>query len=226
MNLELKEEYKKGAFGKITAAVGTEERWAGRGNYNRFNQKEQLSFIGYGNNINQTGVNWEDYGEFKGQNTFGGQDNGDFGFSQGGRYYMIGGDDVPISWFDGRGFTKNFGGGTNYNFDNKKTKFNISYFYNQTELNVDQYTNRQTFLSDTSFLSPIRPASWISGAITAFHPPGAGAGLLQYIDHQGNRSHRQYKWFATGSINFSPMKTTTPSILSTSTTPTMATTGA
>jgi hypothetical protein len=34
MNLELKEEYKKGAFGKITAAGGTEDRGALRGNYN------------------------------------------------------------------------------------------------------------------------------------------------------------------------------------------------
>ncbi len=153
MNLELKAEYKKGSFGKMTAAIGNESRWAGRGNYNKFNEKEQLSFIGYGNNINQTGVNWEDYGEFKGQNTFGSQDNGDFGFSQGGRYYMMGGDDAPISWFDGRGFTKNYGAGTNYNFDNKKTKFNVSYFYNQTALTVDQFDNRQTFLRDTSFFN-------------------------------------------------------------------------
>jgi len=153
MNLELKAEYKKGAFGKLTAAVGNEERWAGRGSYNRFNEKEQLSFIGYGNNINQTGVNWEDYGEFKGQNTFRDQDNGDFGFG-GVRYYSMGGDgDVPISWFDGRGFTKNFGAGTNYNFENKKTKYNVSYFYNQTDLSVDQYTNRQTFLTDTTFFN-------------------------------------------------------------------------
>ncbi|MBL7825523.1 MAG: TonB-dependent receptor [Saprospiraceae bacterium] len=154
MNLELKDEYKKGAFGKVTAAVGTDERLAGRGNYNRFNEKEQLSFLAYGNNINQTGVNWEDYGEFKGQNTFNNEDNGDFGFGQGGRYYMMGGDDdVPISWFDGRGFTENFGGGTNYNFDNRKSKFNFSYFYNQSELTMSQFSDRQTFLSDTSFFN-------------------------------------------------------------------------
>lgn len=154
MNLELKEEYKKGAFGKITAAVGTEERWAGRGNYNRFNQKEQLSFIGYGNNINQTGVNWEDYGEFKGQSTFSDFDNGDFGFSSGGgRYYMFGGDDSPLNNFDGRGFTENYGGGANYNFDNKKAKFNLSYFYNQTELTLDQFTDRQSFVEGSSFFN-------------------------------------------------------------------------
>lgn len=152
MNLELKDEFKKGSFGKVTAAIGTENRWAGRASYNRFNEKEQLSFIGYGNNINQTGVNWEDYGEFKGQNTFGDQDNGDFGFGQGGRFYSIGGDDdVPISWFDGRGFTKNYGGGANYNFNDKKTKFNLNYFYNQSELTLDQFSERQTFLADTSF---------------------------------------------------------------------------
>jgi hypothetical protein len=152
MNLELKEEYKKGAFGKITGAVGNEDRWAARGNYNRFNTKEQFSVIAYGNNINQTGVNWEDYGEFKGQNTFGDFDNGDFGFG-GGRAFYIGGDDsdVPFNNFDGRGFTENFGSGVNYNFDNKKSKFNASYFYNQTELTLDQTAFRQTFLQDSTF---------------------------------------------------------------------------
>jgi Outer membrane protein beta-barrel family/Carboxypeptidase regulatory-like domain len=152
MNLELKEEYKRGSFGKITAAAGTENRWAGRGNYNRFNEKQQLSFITYGNNINQTGVNWEDYGEFKGQNTFGNQDNGDFGFNRGGgRYYWSSDDDSPLNNFDGRGFTDNFGAGSNYNFDNKKSKFNANYFYNQTDLTLDEDGFRQTFLQDSSF---------------------------------------------------------------------------
>jgi hypothetical protein len=152
MNLELKEEFKKGSFGKITGALGTDERWASRGNYNRFNEKNQLSFIGYANNINQTGVNWEDYGEFKGQNAFNDYDNGDFGFSSGGgRYYYFSGDDSPVNQFDGRGFTRNFGGGTNYNYDNKKTKFNASYFYNQTKLDLQQFSSKQTFYADSSF---------------------------------------------------------------------------
>jgi outer membrane receptor protein involved in Fe transport len=155
MNLELKEEYKKGSCGKLTVAGGNDERWALRGNYNRFNKKEQFSVIGYGNNINQTGVNWEDYGEFKGQNSWNGQDNGDFGFSSGGgRMWWNGNDeDVPRNRFDGRGFTKNFGSGVNYNFDNKKSKVNSSYFYNQTRLNLDEYAFRQTFFQDSSFFN-------------------------------------------------------------------------
>ncbi|NVO19454.1 MAG: TonB-dependent receptor [Bacteroidetes bacterium] len=153
MNLELKDEFKKGSFGKLTAAVGTDDRWAGRGNYNRFNDKNQLSFIGYANNINQTGVNWEDYGEFKGQNAFNDYDNGDFGFSSGGgRYYYFNGEDSPLNQFDGRGFTKNFGAGSNYNYDHKKTKLNLSYFYNQSRLNLDQYSYKKTFLNDSSFV--------------------------------------------------------------------------
>jgi outer membrane receptor protein involved in Fe transport len=156
MNLELKAEYKKGAFGKITGALGDQERWAARGNFNRFNTKEQFSLIGFGNNINQTGVNWEDYGEFKGQNAYNDFDSGDFGFnSGGGRVFYFGGDGNGIqNRFDGRGFTKNFGGGANYNFDSgKKTKFNASYTYNQTDLSLDEFSFRQTFLPDTTFFN-------------------------------------------------------------------------
>ncbi|MDX2134202.1 MAG: outer membrane beta-barrel protein [Saprospiraceae bacterium] len=151
MNLELKDEYKKGSFGKVTGAVGTEERLAGRASYNRFNEKEQLSFIGYGNNINETGVNWEDYGEFKGQSTFSDFDNGDFGFEGGGRGYYFSSGDGPLNNFDGRGFTENFGGGVNYNFDNKKTKVNASYFYNQTDLTFREYTTRSNFVEEGTF---------------------------------------------------------------------------
>jgi len=153
MNLELKEEYKKGSFGKVTVAAGTEDRLASRGNYNRFTDKTQLSFIGYGNNINQTGVNWEDYGEFKGNNSFNEFDNGDFGFNRYGRgMYYFSSDDSPVSYYDGKGLTENYGGGTNFNYDHKGTKFNSSYFYNQTQLDYDQNTFRQTFLNEkTSF---------------------------------------------------------------------------
>ncbi len=149
MNLALKDAYKKGSFGKLTAAGGDQDRWAMRGSYNRFNKTQQLSFIGYGNNINQTGVNWEDYGEFKGQNTFNNYDNGDFGFSSG-MYYSYYGDDIGNN-FDGRGLTKNYGAGVNYNFDNKKTKFNSSYFYNETTRTLDQTSKKETFLQNTSF---------------------------------------------------------------------------
>lgn len=146
MNLQLKDEYKKGSFGKVSVGAGTKERWAARGNYNRFNDKNQLSFIGYGNNINQTGVNWDDYGEFKGNNSFGDRDNGDFGFNTGQKYFYFESENDITNSYDGQGMTKNYGGGANYNFDNKKTKFNASYFYNQTDLDYLQNAERLTFI--------------------------------------------------------------------------------
>lgn len=152
MNLQLKEEFKKGAFGKVSVAAGNQDRWASRANYNRFNDKIQFSVIGYGNNINQTGVNWEDYGEFKGNNSFNEFDNGDFGFNRGGgRFYYFSSEDSPVSNYDGKGLTVNYGGGTNFNFSNKKTKFNSSYFYNQTQLNFDQQTYQKTSDNKKSF---------------------------------------------------------------------------
>ena len=151
INLELKEEYKKGAFGKITGAVGTDSRMALRGNYNKFNKTSQFSILGYGNNINETGVNWSDYGEFKGNNSFNNNDNGDFGFG-GNRWWGSDNEGITNN-FDGRGFTNNGGGGMNYNFDNKKTKFSSSYFYNQTRLFLDQYQNKKTFLQNSAFLT-------------------------------------------------------------------------
>ncbi len=156
MNLELKEEYKKGSFGKVTVAGGNEERWAARGNYNRFNDKTQFSVIGYGNNINQTGVNWEDYGEFKGNNTFNDFDNGDFGFNRYGRgYYFFSDDESPLNNYNGKGMTKNYGGGTNFNYDHKGTKLNASYFYNQTQQDFDQRSFRQTFLDEENTFSQL-----------------------------------------------------------------------
>jgi hypothetical protein len=151
MNLELKDEYKKGFFGKASIAGGTDERYAGRASFNRFTEKQQISFIGYGNNVNQTGVNWDDYSEFKGNSAYSDYDNGDFGFSLGGGYRFYSGSG-GMDYFDGKGFTKNYGGGLNYNYFDKKTTFNASYFYNQTDLDYDLFSNRQTFLTDTAFL--------------------------------------------------------------------------
>ncbi len=151
MNLELKEDFKKGSFGKATLAGGTEERWAAKANFNRFDEKQQLSFIGYANNINQSGVNWEDYREFKGQAGFGDFSEYTFGFSGGrrGMYRTSSSSDVPISRDSDKGFSRSYGAGANYNFDNKKTTFNASYFYSGSTLWLDQFSQKKTFLPDS-----------------------------------------------------------------------------
>lgn len=106
MNLELKEEFKKGGFGKITGGAGPASnlpaRAEVRGSYNKFDKKQQLSLIGLANNTNQTGLSWADYQDFRGSNSFNWNDNADFGFNGGGNFIVFGGGDdeslsIPIS---------------------------------------------------------------------------------------------------------------------------------
>ncbi|KAB8155801.1 outer membrane beta-barrel protein [Kordia sp. TARA_039_SRF] len=56
INLVIKEENNKGAFGKLSAGMGDTGRYELAGNYNRFNNQRNLSFMGTGNNINAPNV--------------------------------------------------------------------------------------------------------------------------------------------------------------------------
>ena len=166
VNLELKEEFKKGGFGKLTAGAGPASRTPDgntvspradvKGNYNKFDSKRQLSVIGLGNNTNQQGLSFNDYQDFRGSNSFNWNDNADFGFSSGNRYIRFGDDDdeslgIPVDGGAGRGFSNNVAGGVNYNYDTKKTKLSSSYYYNQTRLQLDAVRNRENFLQNGSF---------------------------------------------------------------------------
>jgi hypothetical protein len=161
VNLELKDSHKKGGFGKATAGAGTNGRAETRASYNRFNDKQQFALFGLGNNTNQSGMSWDDYQDFRGSQAYNWGDDGDFGFNSGGgvRFITIGGDDeesLTIQAGRGsqdRGFTKNFAGGANYNYDTKNTKFSSSYFYNQTNQTLDALSQRENFLNGSSFRS-------------------------------------------------------------------------
>ncbi len=148
MNLSLKEEFKHGAFGKLTAAAGDQDRWALRGNYNRFDKKQMLSFIGFGNNTNETGANFNDYYEYKGE-TIATSNMGDFG--TGSRFMLIDVGSGIVNSYDGRGLTDNYGGGVNYNLDNKKTKISSSYSYIESSRTFNLTSKQETLLQTGSF---------------------------------------------------------------------------
>ncbi len=161
----MKEEFKKGGFGKLTAGGGSDlvpppaqagGRFEATGNYNKFDQKQQISLIGLGNNTNKTGLSFNDYQDFRGSNSFNWNDNADFGFSSGNRYLFFGNDDdenlgIPITGGAGRGFSTNVAGGVNYNYDTKPTKISSSYYYSQTRLELGADRNRRNFLESGSY---------------------------------------------------------------------------
>ncbi|MEM8892673.1 MAG: TonB-dependent receptor, partial [Bacteroidota bacterium] len=66
INLKLKDGKKQGAFGKIRGGYGTEDRYEGNFNINRFSKKLQLSALGMFNNTNQQGFSFNDYIQFMG----------------------------------------------------------------------------------------------------------------------------------------------------------------
>ncbi len=156
VNLELKEEFKKGGFGKITAGIGNQERMEVKGNYNKFDKKNQFSLVGLGNNTNQTGMGYDDFQDFRGSQSYNWNDNADFGFGGQGRYFYWGGDEneddlsIPVGGGRGQGFTDSYATGLNYNYDTKKVKISSSYYYNGRNQIMDALASRENFLTDGS----------------------------------------------------------------------------
>ncbi len=162
MNLELKEEFKKGGFGKIVGGYGTKERAELKGNYNKFNDKIQFSLVGVGNNTGRNGLSWDDYRDFMGSQSFNFGNDLDFGFGGSGRTFYFGGGNNGIessiqSLFflggENGGLPENYNGGASFNYDHNKTKISSVYFYNQSGLNKETVSEQSKFYEDFTTLN-------------------------------------------------------------------------
>lgn len=148
MNLQLKEEYKKGFFGNTEVGAGYEDsaeesRYNVRGTLNRFSEKSQLSIIGNLNNINEQGFSTGDYFSF--MSTLG----------QGGRGGRQGNTGISINQGLSDGYVDTGAGGINFNYDlTPKTEISLSYFINDIVSDIASITNRETFIDESnSFFS-------------------------------------------------------------------------
>lgn len=137
INLALKEDKKHAAFGNDMAGVGTNNRFSAKASLNRFNNGNQMSFLGMGNNINEQGFSIGDYVNFNG--TPGGG----------------GGQTTGAQANTGRqnGIVTNYAGGMNLNqaYNNNKTKITASYFYNRLNQNLRTITHRINYLPNGSY---------------------------------------------------------------------------
>ncbi|MEE4176017.1 MAG: outer membrane beta-barrel family protein [Bacteroides sp.] len=152
INLELKEDRREGVFGNSSLAYGTEERFQGKLNINRFDNKGQLSILGMGNNVNQTGFSIGDYLNFSGgaQGLLGGRGGGGMQITLDNSSTSI-----PLS-FDGlpatNGLMTSWAGGANVNRKlGEKTELTASYFYNQLGHDITQDLERENFLPAGNF---------------------------------------------------------------------------
>lgn len=142
INLKLKEDKKKGYFGKIDAAAGPQQNIDHRYNTNlmfsSFKGKRKLSAFVLNGNTGQDGLNWQDSEKFGGEN-----DNVSMSMDEdGGMMYIWRGgssDDEPYVNTE-NGFIRNINAGLQYsNKWNDKQTLNMSPKYNS-----QIYTNEKT----------------------------------------------------------------------------------
>jgi outer membrane receptor protein involved in Fe transport len=148
INLELKEEKRKGMFGNAMGGYGTEDRFTGRLSLNRFSKGQQFSVVGTANNINEQGFSIDDYMTFTGgAQAFAGGGGGQrtitiSGGGGGGAGMQLGGGQT-------NGLMSTYGGGINFNKDfSTKTKLSANYFVNYLDHDITQNTERENFNTD------------------------------------------------------------------------------
>jgi hypothetical protein len=148
INLKLKKDKKKGSFGKVMGAAGTDKRFEGRFNVNSFKGARQMSAIAMANNTNSDGFSFMDMMNFTGElgRLLKGS-NGNININMTGDDAMAG-----IAGGTNNGIRTIWGGGLNYNnIIGKKTDFTSNYFYNHYNPKKESQVERQYILPDSSY---------------------------------------------------------------------------
>ena len=128
INLKLKEDKKKGYFGKLDAGAGLDDKWNTSAMFNRFRAKKKFSVYGIASSTGKTGLSWDE------RNTYGGGgDNMEYNDDFGGFMFFGGGDEFNNSNYYGEGIPKSWAAGMNYSnkFDDDKQNINGSYRFNK-----------------------------------------------------------------------------------------------
>lgn len=150
VNLQLKDNMKKGYFGKVVAGGGTgddREYFENQAMLNFFKGKKKLSAFGIMSNTGKIGLGWEDrekFGSSIGNTTYG--DDGSMT-----TYYS--GDDEFDSWsgqYNGRGFPKVWTGGMHYSDKWNEDKHHLGANYRYAKQNIESIDNtfKQKILKD------------------------------------------------------------------------------
>jgi hypothetical protein len=147
INLTMKEDKKKGYFGKLELSGGLKDRWNNTLMLNSFRAKRKLSVYGIMSSTGKTGLDWGEQEKFGQGIDMETSDDGGIYFSMGG------GDEFNQSSFQGQGIPKSWSAGINYGnkFNNDKQTINGSYRYNKLINEGASNTYSQYILPDTVF---------------------------------------------------------------------------
>jgi len=178
INLTLKDDAKKGYFGKLGSGIGTkndskiegvstnygtENRYEGEAMYNNFRNKRKVSVFSTISNTNKTGLNWEDREKYMGGN------NVEYDEASG---YMYSFFESDPNDYNGNGIpqTKYIGGFFGDKIKNDKIGFNITGTHKETNVQGADRNYTQYILPDTMYfnnqinkLNNFRAANNLSG---------------------------------------------------------------
>ena len=142
IDLELKEDRKKGYFGDLEATIGSDDRYRLKGGIHAFTSTSRLSFLGNTNNLNQLGFEYSDLSSMQGASTGG----------RGGRGVSISTSGAPPMEWDGprTGVFSSLSSGVNFNYDpSKKVRFNANYFLAYTDHRLIETISAREFNNNT-----------------------------------------------------------------------------
>ena len=151
INLKLKEDKKKGYFGKIEAGGGLPDKYDNAVMLNAFRGKRKIAGYGIMSNTGQTNLDWQDANNYGG-----GIDGLEGGVSDdGGIYFNWNGNDDE-NYSGGRnGIPTNWNAGLHYSnkYNNNKQTINGGYKFTKINAPGNIATFSETFLPDTSWHS-------------------------------------------------------------------------
>lgn len=149
INIKLKEDKKKGFFGKIGAGGGIKDKFNNEAMINAFKGKRKIAAYGVMANNGKTGLGWEDRGKFGGNSDM----NMEIDESSGMIMMWQEGDEFGNESYWGEGLPTSWASGLHYSnkFNEEKKKLNLNYRFNKLNVQGGGFSNNQYILPDTFY---------------------------------------------------------------------------
>jgi hypothetical protein len=149
LNIQLKEDMKKGYFGKAIASAGTRDFYAGQLMFNKFSGKKKFSMYGILGNNGTTGLSWRDSEKYSSSSLESSDD---------GMMYFSSGDDDLDSFdgqYSGQGIPLVRNGGLHFDnkFNNDKESINTNYKIGSIRVKGEGSNLSQNTVSPTNFFN-------------------------------------------------------------------------
>lgn len=166
LNLKLKDEAKKGYFGKVSGASDFQKFYEGEVLANYFKNKLKISVFGLATNTPNSNFAWDDVFKYGLNNEFNRNEGEDGDMYMSMSYSQPQG--IPQTLKTGFYFTDKI---------SKNTKLNFNYSYNNSIINSKTSENSQYFLTDTSYST-----SNVTEAIQKNEAHAVNLGIEQRLD--------------------------------------------